>query len=82
MESPSAINQGFSNTPQPKPDSRPGPVSDQCKSPNRLTPSGVGGRVDETSKPLGQPNADLSSSTTFDNISRNERMGVSMTSGV
>ena len=37
VESPSAMLKGFSNTPQPKPDSGPSPVAGQCNQPGRLS---------------------------------------------
>ena len=59
MESPSAMGQGFSNTPQPKPDRGSGPVPGHGKSLNRLTPSGMGGRLDQTPGPFPNQTANI-----------------------
>jgi len=69
VESPSAMGPGFSNTPQPKPDRGSAPVAGHGIHLNRLTASGMGGRLDETPNPLGPTDLQLFPSTTFDNSS-------------
>lgn len=65
MESPSAMGQGLSNTPQPKPDRDSGPVADHSTSLNRLIPSGMGGGKDETPIPFANRTSNICSCARF-----------------